>query len=506
MRITRFVRTQLIIFGVITVIAVISMAVYYIRIPSMFGIGSYKVTLNLPSTGGLYQNANVSFRGVNVGKVTSVRLTGDGVAATLVIDSGTKIPASMPAAVRSVSAIGEQYVEFAPVRDLSGNRDNLDDRDGDGRDGDGRDGDRDEQDTDTKSGAVLRDGSVVSSDNVPMEIATMLDQAEALLDNIGSSGLRTLVDEAFTAFNGTGEQLQRLLDSMALFVDEADKNSQPFVDLIDQTGPLLATQSRTTGQIRAWTRNVTKVTDQLRANRPEITDILRRGPGVAEQSRQLFASLDQSYPLLVSNLGVIARTQAVYLPNMRQIVTIYPRLIGSLITALNTGSVRYGANVTFALGINDRAPCSIGYLPKDEWRWPSEQNARELPSGMLCRVPQNSNIAVRGARNYPCVEFPGRRAPTPAECRTGYKPDPGTNDAFRTSDVKIGPASVRGEVVPGTPSNATDEPSVYSTTYDPVSGDFIGPDGKTYNAGTGQQKPGGSATTWQSLISRTVNP
>ena len=40
MRITRFVRTQLIIFGVITVIAVISMAVYYIRIPSMFGIGS----------------------------------------------------------------------------------------------------------------------------------------------------------------------------------------------------------------------------------------------------------------------------------------------------------------------------------------------------------------------------------------------------------------------------------------------------------------------------------
>ena len=204
------------------------------------------------------------------------------------------------------------------------------------------------------------------------------------------------------------------------------------------------------------------------ANRPEITDILRRGPGVAEQSRQLFASLDQSYPLLVSSLGVIARTQAVYLPNMRQIVTIYPRLIGSLITALNTGSVRYGANVTFALGINDRAPCGIGYLPKDEWRWPSEQNARELPSGMLCRVPQNSNIAVRGARSYPAS------VPRPA-CPPGRMPDrvqtrSGTNDAFRTSDVKIGPASVRGEVVPGIPSNATDEPSVYSTTYDPVSG------------------------------------
>lgn len=494
MRITKFVRTQLIIFGIVTVIAVISMAVYYIRIPSMFGIGSYQITLNLPSTGGLYQNANVAYRGVNVGKVTSVRLTDQGVAATLVIDNDTKIPASMPAAVRSVSAIGEQYVEFAPVKDLSGNRDNVADTGTDGTV------------ADTGSRGTLHDGSVVTSENVPVEIASMLDQADSLLDNIGSADLRTLIDEAFTAFNGTGEQLQRLLDSMALFVNEADKNSQPVVDLIDQTGPLLATQSRTTGQIRAWTRNVTKVTDQLRASKPEITDILRHGPGVADQSQKLFASLDQSYPLLVSNLGVIAHTQAVYLPNMRQIVTIYPRLIGSLVTALNTGSVRYGANVTFALGINDRAPCSIGYLPKDEWRWPSEQTARELPSGMLCRVPQNANIAVRGARNYPCVEFPGRRAPTPAECKTGYKPDPGTNDAFRTSDIKIGPASVRGEIVPGTPSTKTDEPSVYSTAYDPVSGDFIGPDGKTYNAGTGQKKPGGSATTWQSLISRTVNP
>lgn len=195
----------------------------------------------------------------------------------------------MPAAVRSVSAIGEQYVEFAPVKDQSGNRDNVPDT---GTDGTG---------ADTGSRGTLRDGSVVTSANVPVEIASMLDQADSLLDNIGSADLRSLIDEAFTAFNGTGEQLQRLLDSMALFVNEADKNSQPIVDLIDQTGPLLSTQSRTTGQIRAWTRNVTKVTDQLRASKPEITDILRHGPRVADQSQKLFGSLDQSYPLLVSN-------------------------------------------------------------------------------------------------------------------------------------------------------------------------------------------------------------
>ena len=42
--------------------------------------------------------------------------------------------------------------------------------------------------------------------------------------------------------NGGGA-LTEAVDMLGfLFVDEADKNSQPFVDLIDQTGPLLATQ------------------------------------------------------------------------------------------------------------------------------------------------------------------------------------------------------------------------------------------------------------------------
>ena len=67
MKITRFVRMQLIIFAIVTTIAMIAMAIFYVRLPAMFGVGDYRVAVDLPSTGGLYQNANVSFRGVNVG-------------------------------------------------------------------------------------------------------------------------------------------------------------------------------------------------------------------------------------------------------------------------------------------------------------------------------------------------------------------------------------------------------------------------------------------------------
>lgn len=481
MKITRFVRTQLIIFAIVTVISLIAMAVYYIRIPQMAGIGKYSVTLNLPTTGGIYENANVSFRGVNVGKVSSVSLTDNGVEAKLDIESSAKIPANSAAAIRSVSAVGEQYVEFLPS-------------------GDG-------------SGAQLYNGSVVHSDDVPVEISTMLDQATALLNKVSDTKLRALMDEAFTAFNGTGDQLARLLDSMVLLVNDANKNSDATIDLVRQAGVILQTQSSTSDQIRSWTSDVTKVTDQLRANRPEITDILAKGPGVANQSQQLFASMNQSVPLLVDNLSTAARTLALYHPNLRQVVVLYPRLINSLSTVVNTGDTdRYGANVDFALGFQDPGTCTMGFMSFKEWRGGAAQTARDLPPGMLCRVPQDSNLAVRGARNFPCVEFPGRRAPSPAECRTGYKPK-GENVPFpnglpfglklpASQQKKKGTTSTvqpAGQIVPGTPSSYSAEPAVYATTYDPKTGDYIGPDGKTYNAGLGSDSRG-KDTTWQSLI------
>ncbi len=476
MKITSFVRTQLVAFTIVAIIAVVAVAVFYVKVPAMFGVGRYDVRLDLPNTGGLYENANVSFRGVTVGTVESVRLTPDGVQATLSVDSGAQIPADSTASVRSVSAVGEQFVEFTPPASESGSG--------------------------GAGSALLHDGSVVTSTEVPVEISTMLTQANALLNTVGQTDLRALIDEAFTAFNGTGEQLRRLMDSMVLLVDSADKNVEATIDLVRQAGPLMATQSATADEIRSWTADVLTVTDQLRANNPEVTDLLRKGPPVAAQTQQLFSSMDQTLPMLIDNLGVASKTMAVYLPNLQQILVLYPRLMNSLLTAVNSGDPRYGPNVEFALAFQDPPPCTVGYLPKSQWRFPSATDARELPPGMLCRVPQDAQVAVRGARNYPCAEFPGRRAPTPAECRDGYQPSGEFRPAIE--GVPGVPSAPAGFVVPGTPSGHEDGPAVYATTYDPDTGEFIGPDGKTYDAGTGARDRGRD-TSWQSLITQAVN-
>lgn len=103
---TRFVRTQLAIFTVASIVGIAAMAMVYLQLPTLLGIGRMTVTLELPRTGGLYRFANVTYRGVQIGKVTDVHATRSGAEATLSLAESPKIPADLLASVRSVSAVG----------------------------------------------------------------------------------------------------------------------------------------------------------------------------------------------------------------------------------------------------------------------------------------------------------------------------------------------------------------------------------------------------------------
>ncbi|GAA2063627.1 MCE family protein [Williamsia deligens] len=476
MTISRFVRIQLAIFSLVAVVSLVVVGVFYIQVPSMLGIGRYTVHLDLPSTGGIYPNANVTYRGVTVGRVDAVRLTSTGVQADLSIQSDRKIPASSAASVQSVSAVGEQFVQFTPGEDAGG--------------------------------ATLRDGSVIRNGAVPTEISDLVDRTDALLKSVQSTKLRRVLDETFDAFDGNAEQLQRLLDSLTLFAGEANRNSAVTRTLIEQAEPLLATQTATVGDIRQWTANVAAVTDQLRANDPELRGILAKGPGTVSQARDLFASFNQTLPLLIDNIATAGKTLAVYLPNLQQVLVLYPRVLQALVSAVNNEDPRKGANVDFALGFQDPGTCTVGFLPASARRSPAVQTPQEIPPGLLCRVPQDSNVAVRGTRNFPCVEFPGRRASTPEECRTGYKPL-AENVPFPQGIPGIS-GLPDGKLTPATPSSYDGKPSVYAGAYDPGSGTAIGPDGKTYAVAAGdpttagQGGARGGSTTWQGLITGTV--
>ncbi|PRC56567.1 mammalian cell entry protein, partial [Mycobacterium sp. ITM-2017-0098] len=47
---------------------------------------------------------------------------------------------------------------------------------------------------------------------------------------------------------------------------------------------------------------------------------------------------------------------------------------------------------------------------------PEDETTIDTPDGLYCKLPQDSPMNVRGARNYPCIEHPGKRAPTVELC------------------------------------------------------------------------------------------
>lgn len=110
----RLTKIQLVIFAVITAITLTVMAIFYLRLPATFGIGTYGVSADFTAGGGLYKNANVTYRGVAVGRVESVGLSSNGVIAQMRLNSETAIPSNVTATVKSVSAVGEQYIDLVP--------------------------------------------------------------------------------------------------------------------------------------------------------------------------------------------------------------------------------------------------------------------------------------------------------------------------------------------------------------------------------------------------------
>ena len=60
---TRFIKIQLVLFTILTIIALVVLGWYYLRVPSLVGIGQYKLYAELPRSGGLYATANVTYRG-----------------------------------------------------------------------------------------------------------------------------------------------------------------------------------------------------------------------------------------------------------------------------------------------------------------------------------------------------------------------------------------------------------------------------------------------------------
>ena len=390
---TRFVRTQLIIFTIASIVGVAIMLFAYIQVPTLLGVGRLTVKLDLPATGGLYQFSNVTYRGLQVGKVTSIELTDNGAQATLSLDTSPKIPADLKAEVRSMSAVGEQYVELLPRNDKA---------------------------------PYLQDGSVIAVDNtsIPQSVGPMLDQVSKLMDTIPKEKLSQLLGESYQAFNGTGYDFGSLIDSGSTITRDMNGISDNTRALIDDARPFLGAQETTTDSIRTWAASMAGVTEQVANNDPQFRSILRNGPGFAQETSKLLEQIKPTLPVLLANLTTFGQIGLTYNPSIEQLLVLVPPFVAQIQTYLHSNNPTGLPNGDFSLGLGDPAACTVGFLPPSSWRNPADTSVIDTPDNLYCKLPQDSPVAVRGARNYPCMEHPGKRAPTVELCNdpNGFQP------------------------------------------------------------------------------------
>jgi phospholipid/cholesterol/gamma-HCH transport system substrate-binding protein len=142
----------------------------------------------------------------------------------------------------------------------------------------------------------------------------------------------------------------------------------------------------------------------------------------------LFQDLRPTLPVLLANLTSTGQVALTYNASLEQVLVILPPLVAAQETVVQRGQADGAANVNFHLQVQDPAACSTGYLPADQRRDPTETSVPDTPADLFCKVPADSVFAVRGSRNIPCMEVPGKRAPDPVACRS---PEPyvasGTN-------------------------------------------------------------------------------
>jgi phospholipid/cholesterol/gamma-HCH transport system substrate-binding protein len=447
---TRFVRNQLIIFTIVSIIGVAVMIFTYMQVPTLLGVGRLTVTLELPASGGLYRFSNVTYRGVQVGKVTDIKVGGGKrVEATLSLDTSPKIPANLEAQVRSLSAVGEQYVDLQPH---------------------------------DESPPYLQNGSVIAMGDttLPQQVGPMLDQVNKLVGSIPQDKFSSLLDESFKAFDGAGYDFGSLLDSSSKLTGDLNGASDQLRALVDDSAPLLDGQAQDTEAIHTWTHSLAGITQQVNQNDPQVRTLLQQGPGALDETSRLLTDLKPTLPILLANLTTIGQVGVTYNPSIEQLLVLLPPFVAANQSISPSNNPTGLAQADFTISIGDPPACTVGFLPTSSWRSPSDETDIDTPDGLYCKLPQDSPIAVRGARNYPCMDHPGKRAPTVQLCDDpkGYVP-------LAMRQHALGPNPIDPNLIAqGIPPDSRIDPS--ANIYGPIDGTPLPP-------GVGPPLPGAPA-------------
>ncbi|MEV4554267.1 MCE family protein [Nonomuraea wenchangensis] len=227
---------------------------------SVLGAQPYRLTAVFSAAPALYEQARVKVMGLDAGYVESIRVDGDRVRVSLLVDREVPLPADVRAVVAPQNTLGERNVVLYPPW----------------RPGDRR----------IAAGATIP----LERTELPVEIDDALDAFTKLTDALDSDKLGETAGDLARSVRGRGKTINNAIADTAELTGTLAKQDQQLVDLAKGLNRIATTlnerESQVTGAIDAFSEASAILAEERRRLRGFIAgmaDFVRRGDVLIEQ-------------------------------------------------------------------------------------------------------------------------------------------------------------------------------------------------------------------------------
>src|SRR5581483_8975284 len=353
----RSTKIQLAIFVIITLVGLSYVSAEYVGLTNgIFGNGECTVAADFPDSGGIFTSAEVTYRGVTVGKVGQLHLIDNGVRVDLKISDckKRKIPSSTIAEVSNRSVIGEQYVNLIPPN------------------GDG---------------PYLTGGQVIpmNRNKVPIATQVLLTNLDTLVRSVDTTNLQIAVSELGTAFNNEGPALSTVLDASNNLLQAATQNLPDTLALIKTSDSVLQTQLDQKDAIASWAHSLNLLSQQLKSSNGDISNLLDNAPSDLNVVQTFIANNRTDLGVTFANLATVGQLLVRDRAGLEELFELYPSLAAGTYTSLRASD---GVGL-LGFVVNENPPSG----PADCGS-PYSTDPREGYGGTTVRAPSNLNPAV----------------------------------------------------------------------------------------------------------------
>lgn len=357
---TGSVKLKLLVFVVVGLLATAYLGARYAGI-SVVSSG-YHVSVVLPDAGGLFQNGEVTYRGVPVGRVTHLRPTAQGVVVSVKIDSNAPaIPADPTVSVANRSAIGEQYLELAGP---------------------------------APGKQRLRDGDRIqaASATLPPDMSGLLQDAADFTGSVPTDDLRTVIDESYDLSQGAAGDLRRLVTTSTDFQKQADDNWLVSQALIHDSSTVLQTQVDAANDIKAYSTDLDLFAKTLKSSDGDLRTLIDDSPAAARQLGQLFDEVGKPLGTLMGNLITTAEVFGTNADGLQDTLVRAPAALSIGWAVNGSKGMSMGLVPTFF----DPLPCTQGYGGTTMRSGTNTTGSTALNLGAGCAASPSSGTDVLG--------------------------------------------------------------------------------------------------------------